>query len=137
MQSALFALLAYLALVLAILALDELFNLDVNSIFYFRLFIFITGLVQTTLFLSEIPDKYDESPSEIPKSIFKVIVAYLFIPVTILYAVILYAYFFRLILTDHSMVQWTYIMVLWYLSIGVLTWLLSGYLDLGLSLIHI
>ena len=131
MQSALFALLAYLALVLAILALDELFNLDVNSIFYFRLFIFITGLVQTTLFLSEIPDKYDESPSEIPKSIFKVIVAYLFIPVTILYAVILYAYFFRLILTDHSMVQWTYIMVLWYLSIGVLTWLLSGYLDHG------
>ncbi|MBK8052847.1 MAG: DUF4153 domain-containing protein [Saprospiraceae bacterium] len=131
MQSALFALLAYLALVLAILALDELFNLDVNSIFYFRLFIFITGLVQTTLFLSEIPDKFDESPAVVPKSVFKVIVAYLFIPVTILYAVILYAYFFRLILTDHSMVQWTYIMVLWYLSIGVLTWLLSGYLDHG------
>jgi hypothetical protein len=131
MQSALFALLAYFALTLAIVALDQLFNLDVKSIFYFRLFIFITGIVQTSLFLSEIPDKFDESPSVIPKSIFKVIVAYLFIPVTILYAVILYAYFFRLILTDHSMVEWTYIMVLWYLSIGILTWLLSGYLDHG------
>ena len=130
-QSALFALLAYAALSLAILALDELFNLEVNSIFYFRLFIFITGLVQTTLFLSEIPDKFDESPAVVPKSVFKVIVAYLFIPVTILYSVILYAYFFRLILTDHSIVQWTYIMVLWYLSIGVFTWLLSGYFDHG------
>ena len=129
MQSALFALLAHLALALAIVALDQLFNLNVKPIFYFRLFIFITGIVQTSLFLSEIPDTFDESPSVVPKSIFKVIVAYLFIPVTILYAVILYAYFFRLILTDHSMVEWTYIMVLWYLSLGILTWLLSGYLD--------
>jgi hypothetical protein len=129
MQSALYAILLYTALSVAILALDKLFDMQIKGLIYFKLFIFITGLFQTTLFLSDIPnDFYDKSaPKE--RSVFKVIVFYLFIPVTILYGLIVYAYFIRVMFTSHKMVDWAYVMTLWYFGVGLMTWLLSAYFD--------
>ena len=129
MQSALYAILLFLALSLAILALDNLFDLQIRSILYFKLFILITGLFQSTLFLSDIPDDFADTSVPAPKSVLKVIVFYLFIPVTVLYGLIIYAYLFRVLLTSHEMVDWTFVMILWYFAVGILAWLLAAYFE--------
>ncbi len=129
MQSALYSIIFYTALSLAILALDNLFDIKLNGIIYFKLFILVTGLLQTTFFLSEVPDNFyvDEVPAQ--KSIFKIITSYVLIPICIIYGLILYAYVLKVTLTDKPMVDWTYVMVLWYFVTGISSWLFSGYYD--------
>ncbi|MBL0026439.1 MAG: hypothetical protein WBP08_11895 [Saprospiraceae bacterium] len=129
MKSALFAILLFTALSLAILALDQLFDIQIKGIIYFKLFILVTGLLQSTLFLSEIPENYDDVSAPSGKSAFQIIVFYIFIPVTILYGLIIYAYAGRVILTSHQMVKWTYVMILWYFGVGLLAWLCAAYFD--------
>ena len=129
MQSTLYALLLYFALCIAIVALDNLFGINIKSIFYFKIFIIITGLIQSTLFLSDIPEHFADRSLPGIKSVWRVIVYYLFIPVTLLYGLIIYAYFFRVILTSHEIVEWTFVMILWYLGVGMLSWLLAGYFE--------
>ncbi len=129
MQSALYSIIFYTALSLAILALDNLFDIKLDGIIYFKLFILVTGLLQTTFFLSEVPDDFYAEEVPVQKSIFKILTSYVFIPICIIYGLILYAYVLRVSMTDKPMVDWTYVMVLWYFVVGVSSWLFSGYYD--------
>ena len=129
MQAALYGLILYLALCLAILALDNLFDIHFNSIIYFKLFILITGLFHTSFFLSEVPDDfYDVSPPLL-KSIFRVLTAFVIIPITLSYGLILYAYIVKLLVSGQGIVDWVSIMILWYFIVGILGYLFSGYYE--------
>ncbi|MBC7884357.1 MAG: DUF4153 domain-containing protein [Saprospiraceae bacterium] len=129
MQAALYGIILYAALSLVILALDNLFDMAINSINYFKLFIIVTGIFHTSFFLSEVPDNfYDQKVPNI-RSVFKMITAYVVIPITLIYGVILYAYIFRIVLTDHKMVEWVSVMILWYYAAGILAWLFTGYYE--------
>jgi Domain of unknown function (DUF4153) len=129
MQSALYSIIFYTALSLAILALDNLFDIKLDGIIYFKLFILVTGLLQTTFFLSEIPDQFYDTEVPAQKSIFKIITSYVFIPICIIYGLILYAYMLRVLITGTPMVDWAYVMVLWYFVVGISSWLFAGYYD--------
>jgi hypothetical protein len=129
MQSALYSIIFYTALSLAILALDNLFDIKLDGIIYFKLFILVTGLLQTTFFLSEIPDQFYNTEVPAQKSIFKIITSYVFIPICIIYGLILYAYILRVLITGKPMVDWAYVMILWYFVVGLSSWLFSGYYD--------
>jgi Domain of unknown function (DUF4153) len=129
MQSALYSIIFYTALSLAILALDNLFDIKLDGIIYFKLFILVTGLLQTTFFLSEVPDDFYNVEIPAKKSIFRIITSYVLIPICIIYGLILYAYIFKVLITGKPMVDWTYVMVLWYFVVGISSWLFSGYYD--------
>jgi hypothetical protein len=130
-QSAVYGIVFYLALSLAILALDKLFDIRLDSIVYFKLFILVTGIIQTPFFLSEFPDDYYTAEAPAQKSVFKILTSYVLIPVTAGFGLIIYAYLGRVLLTGHEMVDWTFVMVLWFLFTGLLTWLFAAYFQNG------
>ncbi|MBK9736245.1 MAG: DUF4153 domain-containing protein [Saprospiraceae bacterium] len=129
MQAALYGLILYLALCLAILALDNLFDIHFNSIIYFKLFILITGLFHTSFFLSEVPDDFYDVSLPTSKSIFRVLTAFVIIPITLFYGLILYAYIVKLLVSGQGIVDWVSIMILWYFILGILGYLFSGYYE--------
>lgn len=128
-QSALYSFIFYIALSLAILALDKLFDIKLEYMVYFKLFILVTGLIQSLFFLSEIPNDFFNTELPATRSIFKIITSFVFIPITFLYGIILYAYMVRVALTEHILVEWTFVMVIWYFVVGLLAWLFAGYYD--------
>lgn len=130
-QSAVYAIVFYLALGLAILALDKLFDIRLESMVYFKLFILVTGVIQTPFFLSEFPDNFYSAESPAQKSVFKILTSYVLIPVTVGFGLIIYAYLGRVLITGHQMVDWIFVMVLWFMFTGFLTWLFAGYFANG------
>ncbi len=130
-QSALYGLIFYLSLTLSVLAMDQLFDIRLDNIIYLKLFILVTGLLQTPFFLSEFPDRFDDHSSPAPKSVFRILTSYVLIPVTVVFGLIIYAYFGRVVLTGHSMVDWAFVMNIWFLGTGLLTWLFTGYFENG------
>ena len=127
MQAALYGIVLYLALSLAMLALDQLFEINIKSIFYFKLFIIVTGIFHTTFFLSELPSDLHKTDLPPLKSIFRIFTTYVAVPITLLYGIILYAYIIRMAISDGPMVDWVFVMVLWYFLAGILTWLFTQY----------
>ncbi len=128
MQAALYGIILYLALCLAILALDNLFNIQFSYLIYAKLFILIGGVFHVFFFLSEIPDDFYTFKITIGKSIFKIITSYIFIPVVIVYGIILFAYLIKLILFS-QFVDWVSAMIIIYFTLGILTYLFSCYFE--------
>lgn len=90
----------YLGLVLALFSLESLFDVSVQSEFYFQLWIAIVGLVSTSFFLSGIPADLSslEKLSDYPKGI-RVFSQYILLPLLALYFVILYSYTGKILIT--------------------------------------
>ncbi|MEP0367444.1 MAG: DUF4153 domain-containing protein [Cyclobacteriaceae bacterium] len=88
----------YVGLVLALVALDELFKVDVDEKRYFEIFIFISGVFNTWFFAAGIPDKYDELDLNVdfPKGL-RTFILYVLIPLLGLYFLILYSYSIKII----------------------------------------
>lgn len=97
--SVLYSVFIYIGLVLALLAVDNLFHLDVDSKLYFELYIVIIGLFNTWFFISGIPKSLDdlEQNQEYPKGL-KIFTQYVLLPLLILYLLILYSYATKIII---------------------------------------
>jgi len=126
-KSAFYALVTYLALCLALVAMDQLFDINIPSIHYLRLFIVMTGIFQVAFFLSDFPDEYYHLKFS-ASPIFRVFTSYIAIPVTLIYGLILLAYIVRIFL-GYEMVEWVFVLCIWYFVIGILTWLFSLYFE--------
>ena len=126
-KSAFYALVTYLALCLALVAMDQLFDINIPSIHYLRLFIVMTGIFQVAFFLSDFPDEYYHLTFT-ASPIFRVFTSYIAIPVTLIYGLILLAYIVRIFL-GYEMVEWVFVLCIWYFVIGILTWLFSLYFE--------
>ena len=128
-QSAFYAVTLFWAMSLAFLALDQLFNVTISSLFYFRLFIVITGVFQVAFFLSDFPDNFYQISKIKNYAIFKVFISYVAIPITLIYCTILSAYIIRIGIFGYDVVEWVYVMCIWYFVIGILTFLFSLYFE--------
>jgi hypothetical protein len=128
-QSAFYAVTLFWAMSLAFLALDQLFNVTISSLFYFRLFIVITGVFQVAFFLSDFPDNFYQISKIKNYAIFKVFISYVAIPITLIYCTILLAYIIRIGIFGYDVVEWVYVMCIWYFVIGILTFLFSLYFE--------
>lgn len=126
-RAALYALVVFMAMSLALVALDQLFEINISSINYFRLFILLTGIFQVSFFLSDFPDNFYQNQRD-HAPIFKVFIGYVAIPITLVYGLILYAYVIRLLM-GYLMVEWVFVLCIWYFVVGYLTWLLSLYFE--------
>ena len=115
----------YLGLIMAMLALDYLFGVDIKEESYFELWIVITGIVNTWIFLAGIPNnlKLLNDVSNYPKGL-KVFTQYILLPLVGLYFLILIAYEAKILITWTWPKGWVSQMVLWYSVVGILSLLL-------------
>jgi Domain of unknown function (DUF4153) len=120
-----FTLLLWVGLSAAILAVSELFNLNIKWDRYSQLFILLAGLFNTSFFLRHVPDEFEYEDKEVNNQAFRIVVKFIFIPLTLLYFVILYAYGAKIAVTWELPKGWVSSLVIGFSMIGVFTWLLN------------
>lgn len=115
----------FAGLALAILAVDQLFNADIQEETYIRLFFVIAGIFNTVFFLSGVPTDYEALKQEesYPKAL-KVFTQYILLPLVFVYLVILYAYMAKILINTEWPVGWVAILVLCFSIAGIFSFLL-------------
>lgn len=98
--SALYSFVLYVGLTIALTALHKLFGIDIEGRRYFQLFVLITGLFNTLVFLAGIPKNINdlESITTYPKPL-RIFAQYILTPLLLLYLVILYGYGIKVLIT--------------------------------------
>lgn len=124
-----FTLILFAGLSLAILAVDQLFDLDIEEKIYFRLFVVLAGIFNTSYFLFHFPKNYEFEAAEVGYHVvFKNLCKYILIPIVALYFLILYAYGTKILTTWNLPRGWVSSLVLGFSVAGIFTYLLNFYL---------
>lgn len=97
-RSALFSGVLYIGLVVAMLAIQYLFDVDIKGYRYLQLFIICLGIVNTWVYLSDFPREIQHNIHLTFHKPAEVFVKFILIPLTVLYLIILYAYAFKIII---------------------------------------
>jgi hypothetical protein len=94
------------------MALKYLFKFEIKSKIYFELFIFCLGIINTWLFLADLPKQiHQQKTIDYPK-VLLVFVKFILIPLTILYLVILYAYSLKILINWNLPKGWVSYLVI-------------------------
>ncbi|MDB4292923.1 DUF4153 domain-containing protein [Maribacter sp.] len=96
-RSGFFSGVLFLGLVLAMVAIDALFDVRIDGKRYGQLFIFCLGIVNTWIYLSDFPKNIQQHITITFNKALEVFVKYILIPLVLLYLVILYAYGFKIL----------------------------------------
>ncbi|MEZ4939928.1 MAG: DUF4153 domain-containing protein [Saprospiraceae bacterium] len=123
---AVYTFILYAGLALALLAVNELFNLDIDGKMYVYLFFVLAGIFQTTFFLYHFPQKFAfEEREKAYNVIFKNLCQYILIPIVGLYFLILYAYSIKILVTWNLPQGWVSSLVLGFSVAGIFTYLIN------------
>src|SRR5258708_6216269 len=125
LTSALYTAVLYIGLSLALLAIENLFGINIDGKRYGDLWIFLTGIFNTWFFLAGFPANYTalNERTDYPKGL-KIFTQYVLLPILVVYIVILYVYTFKIIFTAHWPVGWVSYLVLGFSVAGILSLLL-------------
>jgi len=125
LTSVLYSGVLYIGLVVAIVALDQLFSVDIDDNIYFQLWIVIVGVFNTWFFLAGVPTDVEdlEQTHTYPKGL-KVFTQFVLLPLVTVYLLILYAYFGKIIMQWEWPEGWVSILVLCFSIAGILSLLL-------------
>lgn len=112
----------FVGIVAAMASFQFLFDLQIQSEWYLRIWILMTGLVSTIVFLAGIPKQFDhlETMGEYPY-VFEVFAKYVLIPLLILYGSILYIYGGKILLVGEWPKGTVAFLVFWYTLLGIAT----------------
>lgn len=126
-----FTLIIFAGLALALLAVDNLFDLNLSERLYAKLFILLAGVFNPSYFLYHFPKKYSaEEASEVAYSwVFQNLCKYILIPIVILYFLILYAYGAKVGLEWSLPKGWISSLIIGFSVAGIFTYLLNFYLE--------
>lgn len=124
-SSVLYSKFLYVGLCIALLAVDQLFNIHIREKLYLEILIIVCGFFNTWFFVAGIPDNFEELDeiSEYPKGL-KIFTQYILLPLLILYLIILYIYGGKILFLwswPNGIVSYLIIIVSF---IGILTFLL-------------
>ena len=97
-RSLLFSGVLYLGLVFALLAIDALFEVNIDGKVYGQLFIFCLGIVNTGVYLSDFPKDIRQDELIHFNKPLEVFVKFILLPLIALYLLILYVYGFKILL---------------------------------------
>ena len=97
-RSILFSGVVYLGLSLALLAIQYLFNVDIDDQRYGQLFVVCLGIVNTWVYLSDFPKEIQHSIHMQFNKATEVFVKFILIPLASLYILILYAYALKILI---------------------------------------
>ncbi len=124
-----FTLILFSGLALAVLAVDKLFDLNVNELVYVRLFIALAGIFNTSYFLYHFPQQYEfETEDASYNAVFRNLCKYILIPIVGLYFLILYAYGAKIVGTWSLPRGFVGSLVIGFSVAGIFTYLLNFYL---------
>ncbi len=122
----LYAILIFAGLSFAILAVENLFDLDIDGSIYGHLYAVTVGLFHTTFFLSNFPRQYEyELEPQLFQRGFVNLIKFVFISIVALYFVILYSYGFKILFTWELPKGWVSKLVIGFSVVGILTYLLN------------
>lgn len=115
----------FIGLMVALLAIDNLFDVNINEKNYMRLFVCIAGLFNTFFFLAGVPQNFSalDQDNSYPFGL-KVFTQYVLIPLVTIYLAILYAYIVKILLEWQLPVGWVSYLVLCFSVVGILAILL-------------
>ncbi|MEO9022800.1 MAG: DUF4153 domain-containing protein [Ginsengibacter sp.] len=125
LTAALYTVVLFLGLALAVLAIDKLFNANIDSKIYLDLWILLSGIFNTWFFLTGFPSNFAELDlkKDYPKGL-KIFTQYVLLPLVTVYLIILYAYTFKIIFTAQWPTGWVSYLVLGFSIGGILSLLL-------------
>lgn len=112
----------YTGMILALLAVNNLFGIDIQPKRYGELAVFIYGFINTMIFLRGIPEDLDslDGDMEYPKGL-KIFVQYILLPLSAVYLIIIYAYAAKILFTWNWPQGWISRMILGYAVTGFLS----------------
>lgn len=109
---------------LAIAAVDNLFDLQVDGLIFGQLFVTIAGIFNTLFFLSGVPKvQSDNLEIDYPKGL-KAFTQFVLLPLVTLYLLILVVYEGKIVFTMSLPYGWVSILILVYSIFGILSFLL-------------
>ncbi len=125
LTAALYSGVLYLGLAGAILAVEELFNLNIDHDIYIDLWNVIAGLFNTVFFLGGIEEPVEDLNNQhsYPKGL-KIFTQYVLLPLVTVYLVILYAYMAKIIALRSLPQGWVTNLILGFSVTGILSLLL-------------
>jgi len=97
-RSALFSIVIYAGIALALLAIDNLFSVSIDSKIYAELYVVCLGVVNTFIYLSDFPKKIHDTQELHYSKALDVFLKYILIPILALYLFIVYAYAIKIVL---------------------------------------
>lgn len=127
MVGAFYSFIIFGGLAIAIVAVDNLFNISVNDEIYAHLFIFIAGIFNTSYFLANFPQRYEglANGDNTYNTAFKNLSKFILIPIVGIYFLILYAYSVKILATWELPQGWVSSLVLGFSIAGIFTYLLN------------
>lgn len=125
LTAALYTLVLYLGLLLAIVAVDKLFSQNFDNKIYLDLWIVLAGIFNTWFFLSGFPSGFAhlEERKDYPKGL-KIFTQYILLPLVSIYLGILYAYMIKILVSAQWPVGWVSYLVVGFSVTGILSLLL-------------
>lgn len=118
--SFLYSLILFLGISSIIFTINTLFSLNINSDIYFYSFISIFSIFSLSLFIGNLPEiDKDYSKSNL-KDVFKTLIKYILIPLILIYTVILYMFFIKIIISKSLPEGIITNLVLWYSIITII-----------------
>jgi hypothetical protein len=116
----------FAGLALALLAVDQLFDLNIEEENYARLFVVLAGIFNTVFFLHRFPTTYRfDAGDESYNAVFRNLCQYILIPIVGLYFLILYAYSAKILVTWSLPKGWVSSLVIGFSMAGIFTYLLN------------
>ncbi len=110
----------------AILAVNELFDLNIQWKIYLHLWFLLAGVFNTAYFLFHYPKDFEFDQSETAYTgIFRNLCKFILIPIVGLYFFILYAYSGKILATWNLPHGWVSSLVIGFAAAGIFTWLLN------------
>jgi hypothetical protein len=123
--TAVYSIVLYAGLALALAALDNLFGMNVPGKRYAELWFIILGIFNTWSFLAGIPENLEqlERSTGYPKGI-KIFAQYILFPLVLIYLVILYAYMAKILIVWDWPQGWVSRLILGFATTGIFSLLL-------------
>lgn len=127
MVGAFYSLVIYAGLSVAVLAVDNLFDLKINDNIYGHLFVFIAGIFNTSYFLANFPRRFEGLAEQNATYTIAVknLSKFILIPIVGIYFLILYAYSVKILGTWELPKGWVSSLVLGFSIAGIFTYLLN------------
>lgn len=121
----LYSFVLFVGLSVALLAIENLFNVDIDEDYYARLFVFIAGIFNTIFFLAGVPRHIEQldQDNSYPFGL-KVFTQYVLIPLVTIYLGILYAYAVKILIEWQLPDGWVSYLILSFSVVGILAILL-------------
>ncbi|MCL6217165.1 DUF4153 domain-containing protein [Zunongwangia pacifica] len=98
-RSVVFSGIIYLGLSLALLAIENLFSINIRDEIYGDLFVICLGIINTFIYLSDFPTAIHHTQQLYYSKALDVLIKYILIPIVLLYLVIVYAYSLKILIT--------------------------------------